>query len=86
VRGRCRHVVTTAADFASCHDELRGEPVASEVAGSLGVIDSDGEVLMNLKVQVRRIHPVIVSDRSYLLATADLLAFSDSNSVHVGVE
>lgn len=86
MRGWCRHVMAAAADFASCHDELRGEPVASEVAGALGMIDANGEVLVDLEVEVRGVHPVVVADGADLLAPLDLLALAHAGSVKVRIE
>lgn len=65
------------------HDKFRREPVATKIAGSLGMIDPYGEILVHLKMQVRRIHPMVVTDGADLLSSCDLLSFTDNNFVEM---
>ena len=61
--------------------EIGGYPVTSQIAGSLGMIHPDGEILVHFKMEVGGIHAVIVSDVSDLLALLDLLALAHPDPV-----
>ena len=67
-------------------DEIGRNPVTLKIAGSLSMIDPDGEIFVDLEVEVRRIHPVIVSYIPYLLPLLHLLLLTHFDFVEVGVE
>ena len=83
---RCRDVSSTARKMPARHDEFRGEPVTPEVLGSLGVVHTDGEVLVDFKVEVRGVHALVVTDRSDLLSPGDLLSLADIDPFQMRVQ
>jgi len=68
------------------HDELGGEPVTPQILGALRVVHPDGEILMDFKVEMGGVDPVIVSDRTDLLSFVDLLSLADCDLIEVSVE
>ena len=86
VRGRGRDIASATAQMAACHDELCREPVTPQVAGALGMIHADGEVFVDLEMQMWRVHSVIVPDGADLLAPGDLLALAYGDPIEVCVE
>ena len=66
-----------------CHDKFRREPVATKITGSLGMIDPYGEILVHLKMQMRRIHPMVVADGADLLTSCDLLSLTNNYLVEM---
>ena len=81
-----RDITAAAAEMASCHDELSGEPVAPQVAGALGMVHADGEVFVDLEMQVWGVHSVIIPDGADLLAPGDLLALAYADPIQMCVE
>lgn len=86
VRGRGWDIAPSATEMTAGHDELRRQPVTSQVTGALGVVNTNGEVLMDLEMQVGGIHSVIVSDRADQLASGYLLTLAYGDPVQVRVE
>jgi hypothetical protein len=50
------------------------------------MVHSDGKILMDLKMEMWRVHAVIGSDRPHLLSFADLLALAHTDPIKVRVE
>lgn len=68
------------------HDKFCRQPIASEVAGAGGMVDSDGKVLVYLKMEMWWIHAVIGTDCTDLHPPFGLLPFTDKYSVKVSVQ
>jgi hypothetical protein len=75
--------LTTAAKVPMGHDKFRGKPIAAEITGALSMIHTDGEILVHLKVQMGRIHSVVVTYRPDLLPTHDLLALANKDPIEM---
>jgi hypothetical protein len=71
---------------AARHDEFRWNPVTRQVAGSPGVVHPDGEILVDLEVEVRGVHAMVVTDSADLLPPPDLLSFACTDPVEMGVK
>jgi hypothetical protein len=50
------------------------------------MVHTDGEILVHLKMKVRWIHAVVVTDGAELLSFLDLLPLSHSDSIEMGIE
>ena len=68
------------------HDEFRREPITAKVLGSLGMVHSDREILVDLKVEMGRVDAMIVPDGADLFSLVDLLPLAHLNPVEVGVK
>jgi len=68
------------------HDEIGGHPVASKISGSLRMVHSDREILVNLEMEVRGVHSMVVADRADLLTPSYLLPFVNHDPVEMTVE
>lgn len=80
---RNRDILAAAAEVAMGIDKFSWKPITAEIAGALGMIHSNGEILVHFKVKMRGIHPVVVSNGANLLPPGDLLSFTDKNFVEV---
>jgi len=78
--------MTATGQVAACHDELGRKPVAPQITGALGVVDTNGEVLVDFEMEVSRVHAVVIADGADLLAAGHLLAFAHGDPVKVRVE
>ena len=83
---RGRNIMPTAMEFAVLHDEISGDPVADQVTGSPCMIHPDAQILVHLKVKVRGVHSVVISDRADLLISCYLLSFPHHDPVEMSVE
>lgn len=83
IGGRNGNSRATAIEVTMCHDKFRREPVTAEIAGSLGMIHSNGKILVHFKMKVGRIHPVVVADGADLLTSGDPLSFTNENIVEM---
>ena len=68
------------------HDKIRRHPVTVEVAGPLSVVHTDGKILVNLEMEVRGIHTMVISNRADLLSASDLLPLAHHDPVEMPVE
>jgi hypothetical protein len=50
------------------------------------VVHPDGEILVNLEVEMRGVHAMVVTDSADLLAPPDLLSFACTDPVEMGVK
>lgn len=67
-------------------DEICGRPIAAKIAGSLGMVHADGEILVHFEVEMGRVHAVVIAHRADLLSSPDLLPLMHENPVEVAVE
>ena len=86
VGGWGRDIASTSVECPVLHDEIRGDPVAAKIAGPLRVVHSDRKILMDLKMEVRGIHPVVIANCADLLPSRHLLALVHHDPVKMTVE
>ena len=75
-----------AAEMTMGKDEVGWNPVAPEITGALGMVNTDGEILVHFKMQVWRIHAVVCPDCSDLLTSAHLFSFTHDDPIEMAVE
>ena len=74
------------SQLTMAHDEVGRDPVASQVTGACRMVDSNGEILVHLEMEMGGVHSMVCSNSADLLSPFALLAFSYGDPVEVAVE
>ncbi len=84
----CWHgnIAPSSVEVSVIHDKVGWNPITSEITRACGMVHTDGEILVHFKMEMRRIHPVVITDCAELLASLELLAFPYSDSIQMGIE
>ena len=80
------NALASAAKVPMSHDKFRWQPVAAEITSALSMIHSDGEILVHLEMEMRRIHSVVITYRADLLPPHDLLSLANKNPIEMSGE
>jgi len=74
------------AEMAMGCDEIAWHPVTAEITRSLGVVHTDGEILVHFKVKMGWVHAVIGPYHADLLPAPDLLPLTYDDLVEMAIE
>jgi len=80
------HHGLAASKLAMGVDEVGRHPVAAQITGALSVVDANREIFVHFKMEVRRVHAVIVADDANLLAAPNLLSLAHIDMIEVAIE
>ena len=87
LRGTVRPgILVEEAEAPMSQYEIGGYPVTSQIAGSLGMIHPDGEILVHFKVKMGWVHAVIGPYHADLLPAPDLLPLTYDDLVEMAIE